>query len=279
MGFDSSIEWTTHTFNPWWGCTKVSDGCKFCYAETLSHRYGHDVWGVGKERRLMSDTYWKQPAKWNAAAKSAGQRSRVFCASMADVFEEQAPEGQRERLWQVIRETPHLDWQLLTKRPHLIAGLLPNDWGTGWPNVWLGTSIEDARVVERVQQLKSVAAVVHFLSLEPLIGPLPNLPIEHIEWVIVGGESGPGARRMAPEWVRGIKQQCLDSGTALFFKQVGAVLAREWGCSGKGGHLEELPLEFRIRQMPGDIGKRLAEEPQTPRTTVRHLSSRPALVA
>ena len=261
MGFDSSIEWTTHTFNPWWGCTKVSDGCKFCYAETLSNRYGHNVWGPGKARRLMSDAYWQQPAKWNAMAKAAGQRARVFCASMADVFEEEAPEGQRERLWKVIRATPHLDWQLLTKRPHLIAGMLPEDWGAGWPNVWLGTSVEDSRVVHRFQQLINVPATVHFLSLEPLIGPLPNLPLSDIEWVIVGGESGPGARRMAPEWARDIRRQCRDAGVAFFFKQAGSVLAREWGCASKGGDINELPLEFRIREMPGKTISAVNEKP------------------
>lgn len=250
MGFDSSIEWTTHTFNPWWGCTAVSAGCKFCYAETLSNRYGHDVWGVGKARRLMSDAYWKQPAKWNEVARKAGVRARVFCASMADVFEEQAPEGQREKLWQVIRETPYLDWQLLTKRPHLIAALLPADWGDGWPNVWLGTSIEDERVTDRISHLVKVPAKVHFLSLEPLIGPLNNLPLRHIEWAIVGGESGPGARRMSADWARDLRQQCEKAGVAYFFKQTGSVLARELGISGKGGNFEELPKELQIRQMP-----------------------------
>jgi len=129
MCFNSSIEWTTHTFNPWWGCTKVSDGCRNCYAEALSNRYGHSVWGAGKPRRLMSDAHWQAPLGWDADAKRTGRRARVFCASMADVFEEQAPPGQLARLWDLIRLTPNLDWQLLTKRPHRIAESLPPDWG------------------------------------------------------------------------------------------------------------------------------------------------------
>src|SRR5262249_33271172 len=138
MGFNSRIEWTTHTFNPWWGCTKVSDGCKFCYAEALARRYGHHVWGPLAQRRLMSDIHWKQPLKWNTQASRQGARSRVFCASMADVFDESAPPGQLDRLWKLIRQTPCLDWQLLTKRPQRIASSLPKDWGNGYPNVWLG---------------------------------------------------------------------------------------------------------------------------------------------
>lgn len=142
MGFNSSIEWTTHTFNPWWGCTKVSDGCKFCYAETLSKRYGHSVWGPGKARRLMSDNHWQEPVKWNKQAQEQGTRYRVFCASMADVFDEQAPEGQLDRLWELIRVTPYLDWQLLTKRPQRICASLPDDWEKATPMSGLGRALK-----------------------------------------------------------------------------------------------------------------------------------------
>lgn len=250
MGFESSIEWTTHTFNTWWGCTKVSEGCRFCYAQALAKRYGQNVWGPGTARRLMSDAYWQQPHAWNARARKDGVRAQVFCASMADVFEKQAPEGQRERLWQTIRETPFLDWQLLTKRPHLIAELMPPDWGQGWENVWLGTSIEDERVAHRSITLAEVPASMRFLSVEPLIGPLPNLPLDGIGWVIIGGESGPGARPMRREWALAIIEQCSQAQVPCFFKQAGSVLAREMGLKGKGNHLEDLPNALRCREMP-----------------------------
>src|SRR5687767_6851032 len=116
MGRNSTIEWTTHTFNPWWGCTKVSPGCQNCYAERLSTRYGHDVWGPGAKRRTFGEDHWKEPLRWEAEAARTGVRARVFCASMADVFDKDAPAKERKRLWKLIAKTPHLDWLLLTKR-------------------------------------------------------------------------------------------------------------------------------------------------------------------
>lgn len=243
MGSFSKIEWTTHTFNPWWGCTKVSDGCKFCYAETLSNRYGYDFWGPKKPRRLMSDQHWKMPLRWNAEAARKGIRSRVFCASMADVFEEHSPDGQLERLWEVIRRTPNLDWQLLTKRPHLIVEKLPTDWGAGYANVWLGTSIEDARVLNRVQYLAETPSVVRFLSVEPLIGPIHQLPLSGIDWVIVGGESGKGARPMKREWVLEIRQQCRQARVAFFFKQWGGTNKKKAGRLLEDRNYDEMPGE------------------------------------
>lgn len=241
MATNSKIEWTTHTFNPWWGCTKVSDGCKFCYAEALSTRYGHQVWGVGAARRTFGEKHWQQPIKWNAEAKSMGQRSRVFCASMADVFDEAAPDGELEKLWRVIAETPFLDWQLLTKRPHQIAENLPHDWEAGYPNVWLGTSVEDERVIQRVYDLVSVPAAVHFLSVEPLIGPINELPLDGIEWVIVGGESGPKARPMEEEWVDSIFRQCCEADVPFFFKQWGGVRKHTTGRDLHGRTYDAMP--------------------------------------
>ena len=248
MGFNSKIEWTTHTFNPWWGCTKVSDGCKFCYAELLSNRYGHDVWGAGKQRRLLSDTHWQQPLQWNVRAEAEGIRYRVFCASMADVFEENAPLGEVNRLWQIIRQTPMLDWQLLTKRPERIANRLPDDWGPGYRNVWLGTSVEDEKVIDRIDHLVEVPAVVHFLSLEPLIGPLSNLPLENIQWVIVGGESGPRARPVAEDWVLDIRRQCRAAEVPFFFKQWGGVQKAKNGRALQGRFYDEMPALSRNRR-------------------------------
>lgn len=248
MGFNSKIEWTTHTFNPWWGCTKVSDGCKYCYAELLSNRYGHDVWGAGKQRRMLSDKHWQQPLNWNIRAEAEGVRYRVFCASMADVFEENAPGSEVNRLWQIIRQTPMLDWQLLTKRPERIAAHLPDDWGSGYRNVWLGTSVEDERVIDRIDHLAGVSAVVHFLSLEPLIGPLRNLPLDNIQWVIVGGESGPRSRPIDEEWVLDIRRQCRAAEVPFFFKQWGGVKKAKNGRALQGNYYDEMPTSSQKRR-------------------------------
>ena len=140
MAEDSNIEWTQNTFNPWIGCTKVSEGCLRCYAET-GDRYRHwtpQGWGQGKPRRRTSDENWKAPLKWNRAAAQSGRRAKVFCASLADVFDQEIDLAWREDLGALIRQCSHLDWQLLTKRPESIATCLPDDWGSGWSNVWLG---------------------------------------------------------------------------------------------------------------------------------------------
>lgn len=242
MGAYSKIEWTTHTFNPWWGCTKVSDGCKHCYAETLSKRYGHSVWGPGRARRLMSDAHWQLPLRWDRDACSHGVRPRVFCASMADIFEDEAPPGELERLWGLIRQTPNLDWQLLTKRPEKIESKLPDDWGDGYFNVWLGTSVEDNRALHRIADLSRIDAAVRFLSLEPLIGPLTGLPLNRIDWVIVGGESGPGARPIDAEWVRDIRQECGLARVPFFFKQWGGVNKSMAGRLLDGREYSEVPV-------------------------------------
>ena len=143
MGKNSRIEWTDHTFNPWWGCTKVSEACKNCYAEAWSKRVGQKVWGPKAERRFFGDRHWLEPVKWNADALAAKTRRRVFCASMADVFEERdSLNVWRSKLWELIEATPQLDWLLLTKRPEFVAGL--TRWGDSWPrNVWLGTTVEN----------------------------------------------------------------------------------------------------------------------------------------
>ena len=241
MAQDSKIEWTDATFNPWWGCTKVSDGCKFCYAHTIANRFGHEIWGPGATRRTFGENHWREPLRWNRRAEEDDKRLRVFCASMADVFDPEAPADERERLWELVRETPHLDWQILTKRPQLIAENLPFDWEDGYPNVWLGTSVEDERVVNRIEALISVPAVVHFLSLEPLIGPLSKLPLHGIEWAIVGGESGPGARPMEKEWVEDIRLQCETENVPFFFKQWGGVRKKQFGRELNGRFYDEMP--------------------------------------
>jgi protein gp37 len=230
MGKNSSIEWTHHTFNPWWGCTKVSPGCEHCYAETWAKRVGANVWGAKKERRFFTENHWKEPLKWNADAAEDGTRKRVFCASMADVFEARNElDPWRTKLWKLIESTPWLDWLLLTKRPQNIAERIP--WTSDWPeNIWLGTTVEDqARALERLPILLKFPAKYRFLSCEPLLGPIDLSPwtrqqpeFQHrIDWVIAGGESGPKARAMLPGWARKLRDQCQQSEVPFHFKQWG----------------------------------------------------------
>jgi protein gp37 len=253
---NSKIEWCDHTFNPWHGCIEVSPGCTNCYARTLNHRYGFDNWGPAKttSRRMMSDNYWRQPLKWDKQAKAEGIRRRVFCASMADVFEEHPEvENARMQLFNLIDTTPHLDWLLLTKRPENVARMMA-PWleGTNFPeNIWLGTSCEDQpRADERIPHLLRIPAKVRFLSCEPLLGSVdlslirvedrpigydkdgrsiyrPDLP-GSISWVIVGGESGHGARPMHPDWARSLRDQCQAAGVAFFMKQWGEYKPLTW---------------------------------------------------
>lgn len=143
MSEHSSIEWTDHTFNPWWGCARVSPACEHCYAETFSKRLGQKIWGVRAERRFFGDPHWREPLKWDRRAAKIGERHRVFCGSMCDIFEDRRDlDVHRERLWRLMAETPNLDWLLLTKRPENVALMAP--WREPWPfNVWLGTTVED----------------------------------------------------------------------------------------------------------------------------------------
>lgn len=192
----------------------------------------------------MSDAYWKQPYKWNADAAKRGERQRVFCASMADVFEDHPQVvDARRRLFNLILDTPNLDWLLLTKRPENIMDMVPADWRNGFPeNVWIGTSVENQEQAnKRIPALLDVPASVRFLSCEPLLGAVDLTPwlvfegqydkaewslanygaSQPISWVIAGGESGHGARPMHPQWARSLRDQCVDAGVAFFFKQWG----------------------------------------------------------
>ena len=228
MAKDSKIEWTHHTFNPWWGCAKVSPACKHCYAEAWAKRVGSAVWGKDASRRFFGDAHWKEPLRWNREAEADGSRKRVFCASMADVFERRADlRVWRAKLWSLIEATPALDWLLLTKRPHNVRSMAP--WGDDWPdNVWLGTTVENQVWADkRLPALLENPARVRFLSCEPLLGPL-NLdkflssnPAQSVHWVIAGGESGAYSRPMNPEWVRSLRNACQRAGVAFHFKQWG----------------------------------------------------------
>ncbi len=267
MGKDTAISWTHHTFNPWWGCEKVSPACAHCYAETFAKRIGHfegspsgkpPLWGKSSERRFFGDKHWNEPLKWNHEAEAAGERRRVFCASMADVFEDREDLIPHcARLFDLIRRTPNLDWLLLTKRPENIGIHMKQVWhqaddtgmselrtfvkewlqGTAPANVWIGTTVENQEMAEkRIPSLLKVPAAVHFLSCEPLLGPvdislflddcngIPRTP-----WVICGGESGAHARPMNPDWARTLRDQCAAAGVPFHFKQHG-----EW-CPGAFG--------------------------------------------
>ena len=222
MAANSKIEWTHHTFNPWVGCTKVSLACDHCYAEGWAKRTGGAALWQG-ERRRTSAANWREPIKWNKRAEAEGQRYRVFCASLADVFDNQVPWEWRKDLWLLIKDTPHLDWLLLTKRPQNIAKMLPPGWGNGWHNVWLGTSTENhEEMLRRGKALRAVPAAVHFWSAEPLLEDLGGIPTEIMpEWVICGGESGANARPMHPDWARSLRDQCAAAGVPFLFKQWG----------------------------------------------------------
>lgn len=317
MAENSEIEWTTHTFNPWVGCTKVSAGCANCYAERDWDKRRHFAeWGPAGTRVVKAESGWREPLRWDRATREAGRRDRVFCASLADVFEgwsgsmssadgrvlvkphldsESQPENWelsdpdalradpqgwrpvtmgdvRRRLFDLIYRTPNLDWLLLTKRPENAARMMGPD-GVGLyahangpvprpqPNLWIGTSVEDQKAADdRIPHLLRVPAAVRFLSCEPLLGPVDlsewmyTIRVEHngdgdtqevpcrpdIHWVVVGGESGPGARPMHPHWARSLRDQCQAAGVPFHFKQ--------WGEFGPDqvGDIRFTPVSSRI---------------------------------
>lgn len=225
----STIEWTDYTFNPWRGCSKVSIGCEHCYAERYSQRnpamFG--TWGENGLRIVAAEATWNVPRSWNAEARRGGPR-RVFCGSLCDVFEDR-PElvGARARLVKMIVETPDLIWLLLTKRPENIARLLVEagveDYGPG--NLWLGATVEDSAALARrwpkLEALRGCCGGL-FLSYEPALGPLSLAgPLGYprgLDWLIAGGETGPGARPPHPGWFRSVRDQCQDAGVPFFFK-------------------------------------------------------------
>lgn len=225
MSQNSKIEWTDHTFNPWWGCTKVSPGCKYCYAETFAKRLGYSIWG-GTKRRFFGYDHWDEPLRWQRKAEKTGKSTRVFCGSMCDVFEIglRLLCNERDRLFQLIERTDKLIWMLLTKRPENILDLVPSHWKSGLPsNVWVGVTAENQECADqRMPLLLEVPVSIHFVSCEPLLGPISLIPwLPELNWVIVGGESGAKARPMHPNWARALRDQCLDFGVSYFFKRWG----------------------------------------------------------
>lgn len=252
MGENTKIEWAHHSWSPWRGCTKVSPGCDNCYAEAMAERFRTGGWGPGVPRVLTAKSGWKKPLAWNRRAEREDKRYRVF-PSLCDPFDAEVPDEWRDRLFALIALTPNLDWLLLTKRPKVAAEYMANPeriaymaagyaaervgidaamQGSGaWPmlNVWLGVSVENQKMAElRIPTLLKIPAVKHFISYEPALGPVDFSPwIDRISWVIVGGESGPGARPMHPAWARSVRDQCLAAGVPFFFKQHGEWLPWE----------------------------------------------------
>jgi protein gp37 len=285
MGEFTKIEWTDHTFNPWVGCQAISPACDHCYAEAWAKRAGRDF----STPQRTTAANWRDPIKWNGReffqcnacgargygvpyedfAPSGGSldhgtecascgsrdmelvRARVFCASLADIFDNRVPDEWRRDLWALIRSTPNLDWLIVTKRIGNAARMLPEDWGAGYPNVWLLATVSSQPEADRdIPKLLQVPAVVHGLSMEPLLGPV-NLATIHrqalnddwayidnaltgfratkcggmdgprLDWIIVGGESGPNARPMQGDWARALRDQCQAVGVPFLFKQWG----------------------------------------------------------
>ena len=230
----SKIEWTQTTWNPVTGCTKISYGCKHCYAERMSKRL--QAMGMEKYRRgfeiVVHESVLQEPLKWK-------NPSLVFVNSMSDLFHKAVPIDFVQSLFEVMNQASRHTFQVLTKRPGRVKQIDARlDWA---PNIWLGTSIESERWLDRLDRLKATGARTKFLSLEPLLGPLPDLDLSGIDWVIVGGESGPGARPMDAHWVREIRDNCVDSNVPFFFKQWGGVFKKRTGRTLDGRTWDEMP--------------------------------------
>lgn len=286
MAENTRIEWCDHTFNPWIGCTKISPACDHCYAAAWDRRFavsGHAMhWGAGKARMRTSAANWRLPLKWNRQAERTGTRPRVFCASLADVFDNEVDPQWRRDLFSVIDATPNLDWLLLTKRignAHKMA--MASMWPLPFPrNVWLGaTVVNQAEAARDIPKLLAVPAVKRFLSIEPMLGPI-NVPFlrslpcychkngmhPSLDWVIVGGESGPGARPMHPDWARSVRDQCQAAGVRFLFKQWG-----DWAPMGDAGIVSEGPrttktgdvIDWMRRSVAFEDGKTAVVEAHT----------------
>lgn len=277
MAENSAIAWTTHTFNPWIGCTKVGPGCDHCYAETFDKRVGGAHWGPGVGRRLVKD--WSKPRKWNRHAAASGERPWVFCASMADVFDNEVDPIWRARLWDLVRECRYLRWQFVTKRIGNVRKMLPHDWNENFGHCGLLISVVNQEEANRdIPKLLATPAAWRGLSMEPLLGRVDLTRLEtagdgelnaltglwatcpivqtgrHIvmttanlpplDWVIVGGESGHHARALSPNWVRALRDQCAAHGVPFFFKQWGEFAPVHETRAGEPGIAGKLWVNF-----------------------------------
>lgn len=252
MGEKTNISWTHHTYNAVWGCTRVSPGCDNCYAADLDARWGGSHWGKKVPRREFGDAHSREPLKWEGEAANANEPRYVFCGSMCDVMDDEWPDGTRERLWTLIDATPHLTWQLLTKRPHRYERYLPAN-GFSHGNVWLGTSTENQQFYDvRWPILRRVAlalSLVSFISYEPALGPISILTgrsdasaSDYPNWMIAGSESGPKRRPAETQWYEKLRDECSALGVSFFMKQLGARTPEQ------GAAL--IPASLLIRQFP-----------------------------
>jgi protein gp37 len=244
MGVGTSIEWVTATWNPLTGCTKISPGCKNCYAERMSGRlklmgqrnYANGFALATHDHMLDRPLRWRKP-------------ERVFVNSMSDLYHRDVPEAFIQRVFATMRRADWHTFKILTKRADRLEELSPRLPWTA--NIWQGVSVENADYTFRIDHLRRTGAHTKFLSVEPLLGPIPDLDLRGIDWVIVGGESGPGCRPMAVEWVADIRAACERQGVALFVKQTDERLARQLKLKNKkGGDPDEWPAELRVRQFP-----------------------------
>lgn len=285
MAETSNIEWTDSTFNPWEGCQKVGPGCDHCYAENRNARWNKGTainWGPGAPRRRTSVSNWQKPEKWEreheAFFTEHGRRRRVFCASLADVFDNEVAREWRDDLATLILNTPNLDWLLLTKRIGNVGRMLGEMFLDGAPDhVWIGATVVNQEEADRdIAKLLKVPARVRFLSVEPMLGAIDLsewLPIEcvnlsgnpwrrrtkfgepdgGIDWVIVGGESGSKARPMQAEWAQSLRDQCEAAGVPFLFKQHG-----EWLPAMQDGNPEAAEQVINASDEPIKVGKKLA---------------------
>ena len=243
MATNSPIEWTEATWNPVTGCDKVSPGCAHCYAERMAKRLKgmkQPNYARGFEVTLQPHML-DLPLRWNRGR-------RIFVNSMSDLFHPEVPAAYVRGVFDVMNKATWHQYQILTKRSERLLALsdtLP--WAS---HIWMGVSVENHRFVDRIARLRATAAKVKFLSLEPLLGPLPDLDLSGIDWVIVGGESGPGARPMDPAWVVDIRDQCRDAGVAFFFKQWGGVFKSKTGRELDGATWDEMPLPLLEQRVP-----------------------------
>jgi protein gp37 len=245
MAIGSTIEWTEATWNPVTGCTKVSAGCKNCYAERMAKRL--QAMGVPQYRNGFKLTL--QPDMLNVPRRWKRPR-KVFVNSMSDLFHPQVPLLFIQQIFEVMNDCPQHTFQILTKRPELAAEYSGElNWS---PNIWMGTSVENMLVVHRIKDLVRVGAGIRFLSLEPLLGPLPRLPLTGIDWVIVGGESGPRARPMEKEWVTQIRDRCVAQGVPFFFKQWGGVNKKKTGRRLERRYWNEMPQASIRERIDGE---------------------------
>jgi len=249
MANETKIQWATATVNFWHGCKKVSDGCKYCYMFRDKERYGQEPTTVVKRDFNLI----------RREIKKLKEGDLIFTCSWSDFFIEEADEWRNEA-WQIIKENPHLTWQILTKRPQGIPERLPADWGEGYPNVWLGVSIESEKEITRWQYLHILPAKVKFISFEPLLNEITIMP-SGVDWIILGGESGNNEgkylyRKCELKWIEEIAGYYEKERVPVFVKQLGSHLAKELKLKDRfGGDIEEFPEHLRIREFPNNANK------------------------